>query len=89
MVFLRWNDEKPTWEGQIGANVILGGFFVCLFLRATLVAYGSSQSGGQTATATPDPSHICDLHRSSQQCRILYSRGGSVEGAWALEPDLR
>ena len=24
-----------------------------------------------TATATPDPSRICDLHRSSQQCRIL------------------
>ena len=24
-----------------------------------------------TATATPDPSHICDLHDSSQQHRIL------------------
>ena len=24
-----------------------------------------------TATATLDPSHICDLHHSSQQCRIL------------------
>ena len=24
-----------------------------------------------TATATPDPSHIRDLHHSSQQCRIL------------------
>ena len=23
-----------------------------------------------TATATGDPSHVCDLHRSSQQCRI-------------------
>ena len=23
------------------------------------------------ATATPDPSHVCDLHHSSQQCRIL------------------
>ena len=23
------------------------------------------------ATATPDPSHICDLHHSSQQCQIL------------------
>ena len=22
-------------------------------------------------TATPDPSHICNLHHSSQQCRIL------------------
>ena len=24
-----------------------------------------------TATATPDPSHVCDLHRSSWQCQIL------------------
>ena len=24
-----------------------------------------------TAIATPDPSHVCDLHHSSQQCRIL------------------
>ena len=24
-----------------------------------------------TATATQDPSHICSLHHSSQQCRIL------------------
>ena len=24
-----------------------------------------------TATATPDPTHICDLHHSSRQCRIL------------------
>ena len=24
-----------------------------------------------TATATPDPSHICNLHQSSQQCQIL------------------
>ena len=24
-----------------------------------------------TATATPDPSYVCNLHRSSGQCRIL------------------
>ena len=29
-----------------------------------LVAYA-------TATATPDLSHVCDLHHSSWQCRIL------------------
>ena len=23
-------------------------------------------------TATRDPSHVCDLHHSSQQCQILY-----------------
>ena len=24
-----------------------------------------------TTTATPDPSHVCDLYHSSGQCRIL------------------
>ena len=24
-----------------------------------------------TAIATPDPSHICNLHHSSRQCQIL------------------
>ena len=33
-------------------------------LELQLVAY-------TTATATPDPSHVCDLHHSSQQRRIL------------------
>ena len=44
------------------------------------MSYGSSRLGVEselqllacaTATAMPDPSHICDLHRSSQQRRIL------------------
>ena len=40
------------------------------------MAYGVSQSELQlpvcaTATATRDPSHVCDLHRSSWQRRIL------------------
>ena len=42
--------------------------------------YGSSQARGlieavaatyATATATWDPSHVCDLHHSSGQCWIL------------------
>ena len=46
-------------------------FFV--FFRATPAAHGSSQVRGRigavatgytTATALPDPSHICDLHHS-------------------------
>ena len=28
-----------------------------------------------TATATPDPSHVCDLHHSSRQRQILNPRG--------------
>ena len=61
-------------------------FFDCLFLfffrAAPALACGGSQTRCQitselqlpaytTATATPDPSHVCDLHRSSRQRRIL------------------
>ena len=42
------------------------------------MAYGGSQAGVEselltytTATATQDPSHICDLHQSSRQHQIL------------------
>ena len=34
-------------------------------LKLQLLAYA-------TATAMPDPSHICDLYHSSWQCQILY-----------------
>ena len=42
-----------------------------------------------TATATPDPSSVCDLHHSSQQCQILnpLSEGGvgvEPETSWIL-----
>ena len=48
------------------------------------MAYGSSQARVElelqlpaytTPTATPDPSHVCNLHHSSQQRRILNSLG--------------
>ena len=52
--------------------------FVCLcllaFSRAAPAAYGDSQARGlirATATATPDPSRICDPHHSSWQHQIL------------------
>ena len=55
--------------------------FVCFLpFRTTPTAYGVSQAKGQigatvvslhTATATQDLSHICNLHQSSWQCRIL------------------
>ena len=46
---------------------------VCLF-RATPSAYGGSQARGRIrATATPDPSHVCNLHHSSWQQWILTS----------------
>ena len=53
--------------------------FICLF-RAIPEAHGSSQLGLEselqllahtTATATLDPSHVCDSHHSSRQRRSL------------------
>ena len=54
--------------------------FIWGLFRTTPAAHGSSQARGgigaaaagqTTATATRDPSCICDLHRSSLQGRIL------------------
>ena len=63
------------------------------FGGAPLVAYGGSKDRGligaaaayTTATAKPDPSHVCDLHHSSQQRRIL----DSLSEAKAQTRDLR
>ena len=66
-------------------SVCVWGFFgFCLFVFCFLGPYPQHmevprlrvQSELQllvytTATERQDPSHICDLHRSSQQCRIL------------------
>jgi len=55
-------------------------FFFCLFAfsRAAPAAYGDSQARGRIgavayakATATPDPSRVCNLQHSSWQRRIL------------------
>ena len=60
------------------------------------MAYGGSQArspigataaGYTAASATPDPSHICNLHHSSQQCRIfnpLREAGIEPESSWTL-----
>jgi len=58
-------------------------YYLCIFLyTATPAAYGSfrTQDGiwaaaeaYTTATATPDPSRVCDAHCSSWQCWILNS----------------
>ena len=54
-------------------------FCIFVFFGAPPMAYGGSQAGGQiaaslhTATATPDPSLVCDLHHSSWKHRILSS----------------
>ena len=37
-----------------------------------------------TATATPDPSHVFDLHHSSRQCRILDPLSEARDGTHIL-----
>ena len=72
-------------------------FFSFLLFRATWASYGHSQARGQivataaglhhTATATQDPSHICDLPHSSWQCQIpnLLSKVGIEHvSSWIL-----
>ena len=55
-------------------------FLASFFLKATPIAYGSSQARGQiwaaaeayaTAMAVQDLSQICDLHCSSRQHKIF------------------
>ena len=52
-------------------------FFFSFLFTATPAAHGSSWARGQigavpaTAMETLNPSHICSLHHSLQQCQIL------------------
>ena len=53
-------------------------FLSFVFFRATPTAHAGSQARGPIgvtayarATATPDPSRVCDLHHSSRQRRIF------------------
>ena len=69
-------------EGTPIAFLFVWFLVFCLFVllfRAVLLAYKSSQARGwiravaaslHYSTATPDLSCICNLHHSSQQCRI-------------------
>ena len=67
--------------------------FFFFFLRAALMAYGSSQDGVEsklqllaytTATAMPDPNHVCDSHHSSQKHWILFFFWLFVMLGWLL-----
>ena len=72
-------------------------FLFLSFFRAAPTAYGGSQARGlirasaaglRTATATPDPSHLCDLHHSSWQLGILNplseARNWTRNSSWFL-----
>ena len=74
-VFIKNVDRNIKEHGdRLFSSFIL---FLYFLFRAILVAYGSSQVRGQTgtahttATAIPDPSHICNLSCSLWQCQIL------------------
>ena len=80
MINLFWVSNKSTFSlSQIFR--FLNSFLIFFFLfTAAPAAYGSSQAGSPTgaaaeasatATAILDPSHICNLHHSLQQCQIL------------------
>ena len=89
--------EGPAEEGP-GPHLF---FFFFLFM-AEPVAYGRSQPGVKselqlpaytTATVTPNPSHVCDVHQSSRQCQILNPLSGArdqtcilMEPSWVLNP---
>ena len=64
--------SMPLGEKKVTKPLsIIYSYVYCLF-RATSVAYGSSKANfTATATATQDPSYICDLHHNSWQCWIL------------------
>ena len=78
---------KEQWRKKIMLKIVSPSWSTCYVLfyvfclfRATPVAYGGSQARVHigvvqrayiTATETPDPSCICDLHHSSCQRWIL------------------
>ena len=90
-----WDREREKERGNdIGMESSELIFcFVLLFFRAGPEAYGSSQARGRmelqppaytTATASPYPSHICYLHHSSWQCRILNPLCEARDRTWVL-----
>ena len=92
------DDSDPTvpqWElqtSQLGFFFVLFCFFVFflgLHPRHVEVPRLEVESELQlpaytTATAMPDPSHICYLHRSSWQCQILNPSSGARDQTYVL-----
>ena len=77
---LLWQSISLPRLDSFFLSFLLFCFILFLLFRATSAANGSSQARGQldlqlpaytTATATRDPSCVCNLDHSSQQCRIL------------------
>ena len=76
-MLVRFVSAEPRWKlSPCPASF----FFFFLLFRTAPAAYGASQARAEselwlpaytTATAMPDPSHICNLHHSSWQHWIL------------------
>ena len=73
--------SRGTFNLQLFCKLL---FFVCLFVfflgshpwHMEVPSLGTEElqvSAYTTATATPDPSRVCDLHHGSWQCWILNS----------------
>ena len=82
----RYLNLEPNFDSHKNTRYVLYGsnihsiFFFFFFLRATPVAYGSFQARGPigaaaeayaTAIATPDLSHLCNLHTAHSNARSL------------------
>ena len=89
---------RVSEESFLASSYFLFFFFSCLFAPSTAApsACGDSQAWGligavaSRATATRDPSHICNLHHSSWQHQILnpLSKAGDrscilMDAVWA------
>ena len=90
-------EHLDTWGPSQIVSFFLSFFFFFLF-RAAPMAYGSPQFRGQigaaagayaTAIATPDLSHICNLHHTLWQCQILNSLSKARDQTHILMADGR
>ena len=87
---VHWNYEESFWEGYpFSPNSSYGCFFLFCFLGPHLQHVEVPRLGVKSelqlpadtpATATQDPSHVCDLHHSLWQCRILNPPSEAKDG---------
>ena len=66
------NSQWPNLS--FGVTFYLFIYLFIFLIRSATAAYGGSQARdqiGATATATPDPSYVCNPQHSSQQCQTL------------------
>ena len=79
-VLQQWRLGAGPTTSTTWTHLVFVFVFVFPFFKTELTAYGGSQARGPiratllaytTATATWDPSRVCNLHHGSWQCQIL------------------